>query len=125
MEIKRIHFIREILITDYQGNPIPTMQFSDDNAAYLNPVFLTISSWDQAQLRRLYERLGGTRSDGGENGTTIIIPNRPWYSSFWDITADEVQIVPSTAARAQPGQAESRSEGATSFTHRSLDQGEE
>lgn len=123
MEIKRIHFIREILITDYQGKPIPTMQFSEDNAEYLKPVFLMASPWDAVQLRQLYERLGGSRHDDGENGTTVIIRNRPWYSSFQAITASDVQVVSSTAARAVPGQGQS--EEITSFTHRPLDQGEE
>ncbi len=102
MDIKRIHFIREVLATDYRGRPVPTMQFSYDNASYLNPTFLFAATNDEAQLRTLYVKLGGSRPESGGSGTTVIIPNRSWYSSLWGISPDDVQVVASTAPGAEP-----------------------
>lgn len=100
MDVKRIHFIREIMVTDYRGGSIPTMQFSYDNASYLNPTFVSASTNDVAPLRELYTRLSGSRREGGPDGTTVIIPNRSWYSSLWGISADEVKTVPNTDSKA-------------------------
>ncbi len=102
MDIKRIHFIREILVTDYAGKSIPTMQFSYDNSSYWNPTFRIVSTNDEAQLRQLYLKLGGTSPEGRGNGTTVIIPNRSWYSSWWGISADQVRVVASTEPQAEP-----------------------
>ncbi len=94
MDIKRIHFIREILVTDHLDNPIPAMQFSYDNASYLKPTFQLAPTEDQAQVRELYRRLGGSRPEGEWSGSTVIIPNRSFWASLWGISADEVQVMP-------------------------------
>ncbi len=96
MDIQRIHFIREILERNYQGKPIPTMQYSYDNASYLDPIFMEAPSHDQANLRALYEKLGGRRSEGRWLGTIVIIPNRSFWASWRGISTDEVQVVAST-----------------------------
>ncbi len=88
MDIQRIHFIREILERDYRGKAIPTMQYSYDNASYLDPIFMEVPSHDQASLRALYEKLGGRRSEEAWFGTTVIIPNRSYWASWQSISAD-------------------------------------
>lgn len=95
MDIKKIHFIREILVLDYRGKTTPTMQFSNDNASYLQPSFMDVPSIDQAQVRTLYEQLGGGRQEGWLNGSTVIIPNRSFWANMWRVTADEVRVMTS------------------------------
>jgi hypothetical protein len=93
MNIRDIHFIREILVTDLNGET-PTMQFSNDNASYLRPNFLPVPSVDQEQIRGLYMELGGSRSEGAQAGTTVVIPNRSFWAGMRQITPDEVRVVP-------------------------------
>jgi hypothetical protein len=95
MDINKIHFIREILVMDHQGKTIPSMQFSYDNASYLQPSFMNVPSTDQAQVRKLYEQLGGGRHEGWWSGSTVIIPNRSFWANLWGISADEVQVMTS------------------------------
>ncbi len=78
------------------------MQFSHDNASYLHPTFLWAPSADEAPMRALYLSLGGKRADGDEIGTTVIIPNRAWYSSFSSISAGQVRVVASTDSARHP-----------------------
>ncbi len=96
MNIRLIHFIREIVAVDARGRATPTMQFSYDNASFLHPSFVSVSRGEAEQLRRLYLDLGGTSPQAGRNGTTVIIPNRPWIESFRGITAEGVRIVATT-----------------------------
>ncbi len=98
MDMQRIHFICEVLRQDFQGKGTPTMQYSYDNASYLDPVFTEAPSNDQAALRAFYQHLGGSRREGASLGTTVIIPNRSFWKSRWPITAGEVQVVRSTRA---------------------------
>ncbi len=95
MDIKRIHFIREVLVTDHRNKTTPTMQFSYDNASYLHPSFMNVPSADQAQVRKLYGQLGGSPPGGGWSGSTVIIPNRSFWASLWRISVDEVQVMTS------------------------------
>jgi hypothetical protein len=95
MDVNKIHFIREIMVKDYHGRETPTMQISDDNASYLCPKFLRAPSTDQEQVRALYLKLGGGRSEGWESGSTVIIPNRSVWASLWPISAEEVQVMTS------------------------------
>jgi hypothetical protein len=92
MDINKIHFIREILVKDYRGRETPTMQLSFDNASYQRPAFQGAPSADQEQVRALYLKLGGGRSEGWESGSTVIIPNRSFWASLWPISAEEVQV---------------------------------
>lgn len=93
MNVSKIHFIREIIVKDYRGRETPTMQISDDNASYLHPKFSPAPSAEQEQVRTLYLKLGGGRSEGRESGSTVIIPNRSAWASLWPISAEEVQIM--------------------------------
>ena len=95
MDVRKIHFIREIMVKDFRGRETPTMQFSDYNASYLRPKFLWASSADQEQMRALYLKLGGGRREGWESGSTVIIPNRSLWASLWPISAEEVQVMTS------------------------------
>lgn len=93
MNINKIHFIREILVTDYRNRETPTMQFSYDNASYLRPTFMFVPSVDQEKIRELYLELGGGRQEGRYSGSTIVIPNRSFWASMWHISRDEVQVM--------------------------------
>ncbi len=96
MDIQRIHFIRGILGRNYQGEAIPTMQYSYDNASYLDPIFMEVPSNDQANLRALYEKLGGSRPAEAWFGTTVIIPHRSFWASWRSISRDEVRVIANT-----------------------------
>lgn len=76
MDIQAIHFIREVLVTNWQGKPTPQMQFSFANASFLDPAFQEVPSTDQEQVRELYLELGGRRLENERFGSTVIIPNR-------------------------------------------------
>lgn len=76
MDIKGIHFIREVLVTNWQGKPTPLMQFSYANASFLDPPFQEVPSTDQEQVRELYLELGGRRLENERIGSTVVIPNR-------------------------------------------------
>ncbi len=77
MDINRIHFLREILVTyHFLPAPVPLMQFSYDNPSYANPVFQRIPDDRQAWARELYSRLGGVRGDRENLGSTVTIPYR-------------------------------------------------
>lgn len=113
MDTNKIHFIREIVLTDLQGKRTPTMQFSYDNASYLHPMYLLVPTADQKRIRALYLKLGGSRIEGRENGTTVVIPNRSAWASMWPISVEEVRVTdgansPTQTPRATrtPGQPE-------------------
>lgn len=93
MNIRQIHFIREILVPDHRTGDVPTMQFSEDNASYLRPNFLSVPSADQQQIRELYHELGGSRPKGAQAGSTVVIPNRSFWANLWGISPEEVRII--------------------------------
>jgi hypothetical protein len=95
MNVRKIHFIREIMEKDFRGREKPTMQLSYDNASYMRPKFLAAPSADQEQMRSLYFKLGGGRREGSWSGSTVIIPNRSLWASLWPISAEEVQVLTS------------------------------
>lgn len=99
-----IHFIREILVKDYAGNLIPTMQSSDSNADALHPYYISASFYEHKDLQVLYHHLGGGRRDGAAMGSTVVIPNRTKWASMRKINAAEVTIL--TAPDAAPITAE-------------------
>ncbi len=101
MDTNKIHFIREILLTDNRGKETPTMQFSYDNASYLLPTYLLVPSADQARIHALYLKLGGSRSEGRESGTVVVIPNRSAWARWWPISVEEVQVVAGTDSQAR------------------------
>ncbi len=102
MSIQQIHFIREVLVADYQGKLTPTMQVSDSNAACLNPTFQEAAFYEAAEVRTVYAKLGGGRRDGERQGTTVIIPNRSRWASLWAISPAEVRVVQDIDSNAPP-----------------------
>ena len=85
--------MREILVMDYQGEEIPTMEASDANADCLRPTFKQVAFYDQSAVRALYQELGGGRREGSRTGSTVIIPNRSAWASLWRISPDEVRVI--------------------------------
>ena len=75
MNLKHIHFIREILVTDRRGRKIPTMQISYAKASELNPTFQNVPKKFQNEMRILYRDLGGGRLDKWLIGLTLTIPH--------------------------------------------------
>jgi len=109
MSINEIHFIREILVKDFQGKEIPTLQTSYANASSLRPNFKAVPFYELEEITALYIKLGGGRAEGAPCGSTVIIPNRSRWANLWGISADEVEVVASTAdnpqsLRADPAQ---------------------
>ena len=74
MAVKKIHHLREILVTDAWGKTTSTMQYSFDNASYLQPVFFEVPFNEQVQARELYAEHGGRRAEEIRIGPIIIIP---------------------------------------------------
>src|SRR5581483_3479401 len=101
MSIQDIHFIREIMVKDYAGNEIPTLQASYANASCLNPKFKAVPFYELEEVRALYVKLGGGRLEHAQNGNTVIIPNRSRWANLWGISAEEVRVVESTMGRQQ------------------------
>lgn len=97
MSRNEIHFMREILVKDYRGKLIPTMEASYSNAFCLHPVFKEVSFYDQSEVSKLYHELGGGRNDDALVGSTVIIPHRPRWASLWRISPAEVQVISSPA----------------------------
>lgn len=97
MSIANIHFIRQVLVTDFDGQAIPTMQSSESNADCLNPIFRAVATYDHAKVSALYRELGGGRNEGELVGSIVIIPNRSGWASLWKITPAEVRVVPNMA----------------------------
>jgi hypothetical protein len=74
MDFKNVHHLREVLVTDAQGKPTGTMQYSSQNASHFRPNFLEVPWADQELARKLYLRWGGRRREGIKFGMTAIIP---------------------------------------------------
>jgi hypothetical protein len=54
------------------------MQYSYDNASYLDPHFMGVGFAAQAKARELHYQLGGSRARDMAVGKTVILPNRGW-----------------------------------------------
>lgn len=96
MNINEIHFIREILVTDFQGKVVPTMQTSDASTSSLHPIFQEVAFYDVDAVRALYHELGGSRGQDAPTGSTVILPHRSRWAQLWRITAGEVLVINST-----------------------------
>lgn len=104
MAISDIHFIREILVTDFQGKPVPTMQASEANASSLRPLFKEVAFYDVDAVRALYHELGGGRREGERMGSTVILPNRSRWEQQWRITAEQAQVIDGEYSPEQVGE---------------------
>lgn len=93
MSIQEIHFIREALVTDFQGKENAVMEVSLSNASTSHPKFQHAAFYEMDAVRALYVKLGGARRAGDKRGSTVIIPNRTRWASLWGVSAAEVQVV--------------------------------
>ena len=83
MDFKDVHHLREVLVRDWRGNTVSTMQYSYDNASYLRPNFMEVPFNYQERARELYLEYGGRRGEGMLIGPTAILPNH--RSSWWEL----------------------------------------
>ncbi len=74
MDMKHVHFIREIVLRDKRGRKVPTMQISYAKPSNINPTFQNVPPKYQNEVRNLYEDMGGGRLKEWLVGLTIIIP---------------------------------------------------
>ncbi len=81
MDIQRIRFLREIEVTDTQGQKASTLEFSCDDGAGRAPHFFRIPEDDLAAARTLYAAWGGTRPQGYRIGSTVRSPLWPAFPS--------------------------------------------
>ena len=95
MNLDAIHFMREVLVKDYKGKEIPTMQVSYANTSSLHPVYKEAAFYDADAVRTLYHELGGGRRAGARMGSTVILPHRSRWAQRQRITADQVQVLDS------------------------------
>jgi hypothetical protein len=102
VSVQEIHFIREVLVADYQGKTTPTMQVSDANASCVHPVFVEAAFYEAAEVRTLYAKLGGARRADDRQGSTVIIPNRSRWATLWGISAEEATVVQNTDSNDTP-----------------------
>lgn len=93
MNSNEIHFIREILVKDFQGREVATMQSSDANTSSLHPTFREVPFYDVEAVRALYYDLGGGRHEGARMGSTVILPHRSRWAQLWRVTAEQVQVI--------------------------------
>ncbi len=75
MELRNVHHLREVLVTDARGKTTETMQYSSQNASHFRPNFSEVPSEDQARARELYLRWGGNRRKGVKIGMPVVIPS--------------------------------------------------
>ncbi len=76
MNLKQVHHLREVLVRDWKGNTVSSMEYSFDNAAYLEPHFTEVPFDYQERARELYLNYGGRWNEEVKTGTTVVIPNR-------------------------------------------------
>ena len=74
MDIQRVQFLREFLVTDRQGNTTSTVEFSYDEGSDRAPHFFSVPADEQAQASELYLDWGGNRPEGYRRGTTVRRP---------------------------------------------------
>lgn len=76
MDFDHVHHLREVLVTDAQGQTTGMMEYSSQNPSHFRPMFTPVPGPDQARARRLYLRWGGRRREGIKIGMTATIPLR-------------------------------------------------
>jgi hypothetical protein len=74
MNIQRIHFLREILVTDRKGIATVVIEFSYDDRFVRRPRFFCVPDGAEGQARQLYLEWGGSRPLGYRIGTTVSRP---------------------------------------------------
>jgi hypothetical protein len=76
LDLRKVHFIREILVLDKMGRKVPRIQVSYARSSDLKPTFVTIPAKYQKEMKILYEDMGGGRLKDWLVGLTLIIPER-------------------------------------------------
>ncbi len=79
MDIKRVRFLREVVVTDAQGRDTISLEFSYDSGVGRAPYFLAVPVEQISQARSLYHAWGGSRQAGERVGTTV---RGPWIPSI-------------------------------------------
>lgn len=120
MNLDHIHFIREVLIRDYAGKDIPTMQTSTGNTAALDPKFTETAFYETDAVRALYHQLGGGRPEGVKMGSTVILPHRSRWASLWRITPEQVQVVEYVGAPEETAAQRNQRQGIASARNRMM-----
>lgn len=70
----RIRFLREIQVRNHYGEPVGIMQYSFDNASFMQPQFAEVPFLYQAQAGELYLAWGGRRAENEPFGTIAVKP---------------------------------------------------
>ena len=81
MDIRRIHFLREVLAFDSNGDDIIKFEFSFDNGGGHTPYFFRVAEGDEAQAHALYAAWGGSRAHGHRYGSIAKGPKSPFVQS--------------------------------------------
>jgi hypothetical protein len=76
MDFKNVRHLREVLVTDPQGQTTSVMQYSSQNSSHFRPNFVNVPPNDQTRARELYLKWGGIRRPDMKIGTTVVIPDR-------------------------------------------------
>jgi hypothetical protein len=86
MDINRIQFLREILVSDMKGKSTPTMLFSYDSEDQRDPRYFGVPDDDMVQAHALYAEWGGRCPEGyqiGSSGRSPWAPQRMQFKSIW------------------------------------------
>ncbi|MGB8644800.1 MAG: hypothetical protein WCF84_06155 [Anaerolineae bacterium] len=81
MDIRRIHFLREVLVSEAKRKDIIKYEFSYDNGGGHAPHFFRVTENDLSQARALYAAWGGHRPDGDRCGSVVKGPPSPFIQS--------------------------------------------
>jgi len=81
LNIRRIHFLREVLVSDANGQDSITFEFTYDNGGGRAPHFFGVTDDDLPQARALYAVWGGRRLHGYRYGSTVKGPGSPFIQS--------------------------------------------
>lgn len=74
MDIQRILFLREVVVTDGNGKTTIALEFSLDSGADRTPRFFGVPDDDLPQARLLNQQWGGSRPEGYRVGSTVPRP---------------------------------------------------
>lgn len=81
MNIRKIRFLREVMVTDAQGQDTIKMEFSYDRDLDRTPHFFEVPASEIRKARALYAAWGGRRAEGYRQGTTVKGPWIPFIQS--------------------------------------------
>lgn len=90
MNIRKIRFLRERLVTDTRGQDTIKMEYSYDSDLDRTPHFFEVPAPELRKARALYAAWGGKRTAGDRVGTTVEGPWIPFIQlkSMWRQNGD-------------------------------------